>query len=189
MSRARLLKPSFFLNDTLAEIDPLGRLLFQALWCLADREGRLEDRPKRIKLQALPYDDCDIDALLADLAARGFIRRYIAQGIACIEVVTFKRHQTPHVKEQAMKYPLFYIHPCFEEGDDEPAGYGAEPWPVLSVTWKPGTYAADAPTAYLLVNWGDQGLGVLKADGEQLCRTEDTDGCVYCTGYTPPEVG
>ena len=37
--RARNLKPGFFKNETLAEIEPLGRLLFQGLWCMADREG------------------------------------------------------------------------------------------------------------------------------------------------------
>ena len=61
MARARNIKPSFFTNDVLAEIDPLGRLLFIALWTMADREGRLEDRPKRIKAEALPYDDANAD--------------------------------------------------------------------------------------------------------------------------------
>jgi hypothetical protein len=74
--RARLLKPGLFLNERLAEVSPLGRLLFPALWCLADREGRLEDRPKRIKAEALPYDNADISALLDELEAGGFIRRY-----------------------------------------------------------------------------------------------------------------
>ena len=48
MARARNIKPGFFANENLAECDPLARLLFAGLWCLADREGRLEDRPKRI---------------------------------------------------------------------------------------------------------------------------------------------
>jgi hypothetical protein len=61
MARARNIKPGFFANDVLAEIDPLGRLLFAGLWTIADREGRLEDRIKKIKAQILPYDDCDCD--------------------------------------------------------------------------------------------------------------------------------
>jgi hypothetical protein len=64
MARARNIKPGFFLNDELAECEPLARLLFAGLWCIADREGRLEDKPKRIKVEILPYDDCDIDYLL-----------------------------------------------------------------------------------------------------------------------------
>jgi hypothetical protein len=33
------------------------RLLFTGLWCLADREGRLEDRPAEIKAEIFSYDD------------------------------------------------------------------------------------------------------------------------------------
>jgi hypothetical protein len=105
MARARLLKPSFFVNDTLAEIPPLGRLLFQALWCLADREGRLADNPRRLKVEALPYDECDVDALLSELACRGFIVRYLANGERFIQVVKFSRHQNPHVREPASTIP------------------------------------------------------------------------------------
>ena len=61
MARSRNIKPGFFLNDDLAECEPLARLLFAGLWCIADREGRLEDRPKRIKIEVLPYDNCDVN--------------------------------------------------------------------------------------------------------------------------------
>ena len=67
MSRLRTLKPGFFLDDELADCPPLTRLLFAGLWVIADREGRLEDRPKRIKTETLPYDDCDVDAMLDEL--------------------------------------------------------------------------------------------------------------------------
>jgi hypothetical protein len=55
VARSRNIKPGFFLNDELAECEPLARILFAGLWCIADREGRLEDRPKRIKAEVLPY--------------------------------------------------------------------------------------------------------------------------------------
>lgn len=105
MARLRTLKPSFFTNDTLAEIPPLGRLLFQGLWCIADREGRLEDRPRKIKAEVLPYDDVDADGLLSELALRGFIVRYDAAGSACIQIVNFVKHQQPHYKEVASVLP------------------------------------------------------------------------------------
>lgn len=97
--RARLLKPGFFANEELGELEPLARLLFQGLWCLADREGRLDDRPKRIKGDVLRYDDCDVDALLNRLVAGGFIRRYARDGKAYIEIVTFTTHQHCHKNE------------------------------------------------------------------------------------------
>lgn len=105
MARARNIKPSFFTNDELAEIDPLGRLLFIALWTMADREGRLEDRPKRIKAEALPYDDADADVLLNDLQEHGFILRYVMSGNRYIQVLNFTKHQNPHVKEAPSTIP------------------------------------------------------------------------------------
>lgn len=105
MARLRTLKPSFFTNEELAEIPMAGRLLFQGLWCIADREGRLEDRPRRIKAEVLPYDDADVDALLAVLHDAGFIQRYEVDGGRYIQVVSFTKHQTPHVKEAASTIP------------------------------------------------------------------------------------
>lgn len=105
MARARNIKPSFFTNDELAEVHPLGRLLFIALWTMADREGRLEDRPRRIKAEALPYDDADADALLNDLQKRGFILRYEVDGTRYIQVLAFTKHQNPHIKEAESTIP------------------------------------------------------------------------------------
>jgi hypothetical protein len=94
------------LNEDLAELHPLARLLFAGLWTLADRRGRLPDRPKRIKVEVLPYDDVDVNSLLDDLGAHGFILRYAtADGQRYIQVVTFDKHQTPHVKEAESSIP------------------------------------------------------------------------------------
>ncbi|MDV7392542.1 hypothetical protein RZS08_14345, partial [Arthrospira platensis SPKY1] len=84
----------------------MTRLLFIYLWMLADRDGRLEDRPKRIAAQALPYDrHADVGAMLDDLHKAGFIVRYEAKGIACIQITAFSKHQTPHVRESASSLP------------------------------------------------------------------------------------
>jgi hypothetical protein len=105
MARSRNIKPGFFLNEDLAECDPLARILFAGLWCLADREGRLEDRPRWIKAQALPYDNCDVDALLQQLAARGFIFRYQVDGRRLLWVIRFLEHQSPHGNEKPSELP------------------------------------------------------------------------------------
>ncbi len=103
--RARNIKPGFFRNEQLLKTSPLGRLLFAGLWCLADREGRLPDRPAQIKWDILPADDCDVSALLDELALRGFIRRYTAGDARYIEVTRFLAHQKPHYKEKASIIP------------------------------------------------------------------------------------
>jgi len=105
MARLRTIKPGFYTNDLLAEVSPLGRILFSGLWCIADRAGRLEDRPKRIKAEVLPYDDCDVDGLLNDLAERGFVLRYQVGQARYIAVVNWGKHQTPHIKEAESTIP------------------------------------------------------------------------------------
>lgn len=105
MARARNIKPSFFTNEDLVELPFEDRLLFIGLWTLADREGRLEDRPKRIKMAVFPADNVDVDASLARLAKSGFIARYEVRGIACIQVLNFAKHQNPHVREAASELP------------------------------------------------------------------------------------
>ena len=107
MSRIRSIKPTFFTNEGLGELAPLTRLLFIGLWTLADREGRLEDRPRRIKAELFPYEEgFDVDAALDELAARGFVLRYevVAAG-RLIQVVNFGKHQRPHAREAPSELP------------------------------------------------------------------------------------
>lgn len=108
--RSRNLKPGFFKNEALAECSPLARLLFAGLWCLADREGRLEDRPKRIRAELLPYDDGSVEEILSELHEAGFILRYAAAGGRFIQVANFGKHQNPHCKEQASTIPAPDMH-------------------------------------------------------------------------------
>lgn len=105
MSRLRTIKPGFFLDEELAECDPLARLLYAGLWTIADREGRLEDRPKRIKAECLPYDDGDGNVLLDQLARLRFIVRYTVDDVRYIAIPTWRKHQHPHVKEPASVIP------------------------------------------------------------------------------------
>jgi hypothetical protein len=107
MARARNLKPGFFKNEHLAELPPLTRLLFQALWCEADRTGRLEDRPLRIKAEYFPYDSYDVSTGLAQLqhSAGTFLTRYEVGGIRYIQVNNFPKHQNPHKAEQSKNFP------------------------------------------------------------------------------------
>jgi hypothetical protein len=102
--RARNLKPGFFKNEELSELPPYARLLFAGLWLLADREGRLEDRPKRIKAELFPYETVQVEKLLDGLAAAGFIHRY-GQTQPLIWIPTFKAHQNPHKNEKESELP------------------------------------------------------------------------------------
>lgn len=105
MARSRNIKPGFFTNDVLGELPALTRLLFAGIWTLCDREGRLEDRPKKIRAEVLPYDACDPEAMLQDLEKHGFILRYTVGDIKAIQVVAWDKHQNPHVKEAPSTIP------------------------------------------------------------------------------------
>ena len=105
MARSRNIKPGFFTNDELAECNPLGRLLFAGLWTIADKEGRLDDRPKKIKAMLLPFDEADCDALLQQLNDHKFIIRYRVNGECYIQISNWKKHQNPHCKEAASEIP------------------------------------------------------------------------------------
>lgn len=108
MARTRNIKPAFFDNDILGGLDPLTRLLFIGLWCIADREGRLEDRPLRIKKTLLGYDNVtaeEANIMLQSLTDTGFITRYEVEGTRYIQVVNFSKHQNPNMKEKESEIP------------------------------------------------------------------------------------
>jgi hypothetical protein len=105
MARARNIKPAFFKNETLVELPFEHRLLFVGLWTLADKAGRLEDRPKRIKMELFPADNVDVEQGLALLEKHGFIKRYSAKGFDIVQVLAFAKHQTPHHTEKASELP------------------------------------------------------------------------------------
>src|SRR4030067_1804974 len=100
MARARNIKPSFFQDDKLGELDPLSRLAFIGMWTVADFKGCIEFRPRMMKVQLLPYDECDIDVIVSNLEKARFIRYYSVQGKRYIKIVNFEKHQNPHKNEK-----------------------------------------------------------------------------------------
>lgn len=105
MPRARNLKPSFFTNLELSKLKHGARLLFQGLWVIADREGRLPDSPEWVKAMVFPYERAPVDQWLNDLAGAGFIIRYEVSEARFIQIVTFAKHQSPHLKEPESTIP------------------------------------------------------------------------------------
>lgn len=118
MPRKREIKPSFYMDEDLAECSVWARLLFPALWQLADREGRLEDRPAMIRVHAFPYDNLEaigvsVNDLIAELerprqhcpAKDGFLRRYVVDGRRYILIKNFNKHQHPHPNEVPSQLP------------------------------------------------------------------------------------
>lgn len=105
MARSRNIKPGFFTNELLVELPFEHRLLFIGLWTIADRDGRLDDRPKQVKIKLFPADSLDVDAGLTALSDLGFIQRYEVGGLRFIQVLNWRKHQQPHFKEKASTIP------------------------------------------------------------------------------------
>jgi hypothetical protein len=108
MARSRNIKPGLFDNEILGKADPFLTILFAALWCLADRKGRLEDRPEQIRKFAFGYrkeEEVNVERSLFELQRSGFIIRYKVAGKSYIQVVEFLKHQRPHVTEKESVLP------------------------------------------------------------------------------------
>ncbi len=105
MARARNIKPGFFTNEDLVELGFATRLLFAGLWTLADREGRLEDRPKKIKIGVFPADDVNVDGMLQELHDAKFVQRYEVNGVRYLQITGWSKHQNPHHTEKASEIP------------------------------------------------------------------------------------
>ena len=91
--------------------------MFAGLPCFADRSGRLEDRPKKIKMMMFPCDAIDVDVMLQKLHDAGFIQRYKIDNIKYIQIVNFSKHQNPHMKEAESTIPA----PCSHSASPEKA--------------------------------------------------------------------
>ena len=106
--RPRLIKPGFFDDEQLCQLPMGARLLFAGLLCLADREGRLLDIPRRISADVFPHDlgiDSEVVSWLDLLAVGQWIKRYQADGKKCIVINSFKVHQKIHPDEKRSILP------------------------------------------------------------------------------------
>ena len=110
--RTRKLRAGFFSSEQVIGCSFAARILFAGLWCAADKEGRLEDRPAQIKLAVFPDQRVDIAKLLDEVAAQRLIVRYEVEGKKCIWIPNFVEHQNPHPHEASSRLPACnYIPP------------------------------------------------------------------------------
>lgn len=106
MARIRACKPDEGLDEDLQRLSWPARFAWHLLWCHADKAGRMEDRPKKIKAQIMPYDDgVDFDRLLEEYVRGGFIYRYQVEGKGYIQIRSFEKHQRPHHTEPESTIP------------------------------------------------------------------------------------
>jgi hypothetical protein len=111
VARQRLIKPDYFDDEDLARCCRDARLLGIGLLGQADREGRLEDRPARLRVRLFPFDrdvtDEHVDRWLDELQEAGYLVRYEAEGRRLIWIRRFKVHQHCHKDEQPSILPPY----------------------------------------------------------------------------------
>ena len=145
--RIRTVKPEFFQNRDLCVLPFEYRLLFQGLWCYADREGRLEDDAQLLTALIFPRDPVDVELGLIALAAARLIERYEVDGRRYLLVVNFTKHQNVNHREPVSTLPAPPVsrpgtpgHAWAEQGDAR-ASRGDESAPIAQPTEtpRPGT--------------------------------------------------
>ena len=95
MARIRTVKPDFWTDGNMVKLSPFARLLYIGMWnfTLCDH-GHVADDAMKLKLQVLPMDAVDIDALLAEIMAAGRVVRVADKdGRSYLLVKRFEDHQ------------------------------------------------------------------------------------------------
>lgn len=104
MARIRTIKPEFFSSEDIVSLSPFARLLYVALWCEADREGRMVWKPLTFKLRYFPGDALDIDTLCKELTDRGLAVLY-GDGLAYIPKFLLHQHVNPREAQSVLTSP------------------------------------------------------------------------------------
>jgi len=106
VARIRSVKPAFFHHEGLASCTPHARLLFVAMWQLADRSGRFRWIPMQVHAHAFPHEpELDVTSLAEELRAVGCISPYEAAGRIYVLVNNFTKHQKVPTSERKSANP------------------------------------------------------------------------------------
>ena len=105
MPRIRTIKPDFYVDERIADLSYPAAFHFPGLWLLADRAGRLLDRPREIKAKIAPLRDVDMEAVLVELEAAKMVLRYVVNDEKYLEVCNLERHQHFNTREPPSMLP------------------------------------------------------------------------------------
>lgn len=95
MARIRTIKPEFWTDSLLVQMPHLTRLLYVALWNVADDHGFVRDEPDRLAMEVMPRENPeDIDAHLQLLFAAGRLELFVDDdGYSYYRVTKWEDHQ------------------------------------------------------------------------------------------------
>lgn len=104
--KKRNFDPELFSDDRLAECGVYALPLYLGLLCQADSDGKLEDRPVKIKAKVFPYfTQVNINSELDALSDVGLIDRYEVDGVKVIKIKNFENLGISYNNEKASGLP------------------------------------------------------------------------------------
>ena len=95
MARMRTIKPEFWTDDEIVDLDLLPKLLYIGLWNFADDDGYIEASARRIKRLIFPDNDYDVAGALEALLSSGRIGEFDSDQGRVFKILRFKEHQRP----------------------------------------------------------------------------------------------
>lgn len=114
MARIRNIKPDFWTDEKLVELEPIERLLFIGLWNFADDKGYLPYSPKRIKMQIFPGDSIEVSRGLQSLISGGQVTLYDSVEGKVLHITNWEKHQKVS-NPSASKYEGVALHEVGKE--------------------------------------------------------------------------
>jgi hypothetical protein len=93
VARIRSIKPEYWTDEKIVELDFVERLLFIGLWNFADDQGYLDYSPKRIKMQIFPGDNVDVVEGLEKLHEASLIEAFDGPKGVVLWITHWKKHQ------------------------------------------------------------------------------------------------
>lgn len=109
MARIRTVKPELARHEGLYELEIESGLPIRIAWVMmfgcCDREGRFKWRPRDLKLDTIPYDECDFSRVLDAWLTRGYVVKYRVGNEWYGHIPTFRKHQSINNKEPASVLP------------------------------------------------------------------------------------
>ena len=123
MARIRSIKPEFFIDEDLQDLEAsnLGAycmLVFAGLWGHCSKDGVFEYKPRTLKLSILPFITFNMVDTLALLEGAGFIRRFCVEDKEYGFVPSFEKHQRISGKEAQYSPKLPAFTPVTQEGSN-----------------------------------------------------------------------
>ena len=94
MARIRTIKPEIWTDPDFIDLSLSARLFLIASLNFASDYGVLPDKPRQLKMQCLPADNVDIDAIIDELLTLKFMFRVVApNGDKVLVIRTFAKNQ------------------------------------------------------------------------------------------------